>query len=174
MLTSVNDPDKHIRIVYVGHPDVLWQSSRCYVCECRVPLLEGVRIGETRHVYSWGNPDEVNLDENVCHASSGDVCHMWGGVPTTSTQNVKIKNHSQRPWINILAFIWEHNTQIITSQKLSLDLLFRTYTMIFIRIVAPRMLQWILSQLLRWCRSLSIIWKKLEVFSERFRNVKAN
>ena len=34
-----------------------------------MPLLEGVRIGEARHVYSWGNPDEVNSDDNVCHAS---------------------------------------------------------------------------------------------------------
>ena len=47
-----------------------------------MPLLEGVRIGEARHVYSWGNLDEVNPDENVCHASSGDVCHVLGGVPT--------------------------------------------------------------------------------------------
>ena len=82
LLTLVNDPDKHIQIVYVGHPGVLWQSSGCYVCECRVPLLEGVWIGEARHVYSWGNPDEINPDENVCHASSGDVCHVWGGGPT--------------------------------------------------------------------------------------------
>ena len=79
LLTSVNDPDKHIRIVYVGHPGVLWQSSGCYVCECRVLLLEEVRIGEARHVYYWGNPDEINPDENVCHVSSGDVCHVWGG-----------------------------------------------------------------------------------------------
>ena len=75
LLTSVNDPDKHIRIV-------MWRSSGCYVCECRVPLLEGVRIGEARHMYSWGNPNEDNPDENVCHTSSGDVCHVWGGVPT--------------------------------------------------------------------------------------------
>ncbi|RVW22440.1 putative acyl-activating enzyme 21 [Vitis vinifera] len=42
------------------------------------------QIGEARHVYSWGNLDEVNPDENVCHASSGDVCHVWGGVPTVT------------------------------------------------------------------------------------------
>ena len=60
----------------------LRKSSGCYVCECRVPLLEGVRIGEARHMYSWGNPNEDNPDENVCHTSSGDVCHVWGGVPT--------------------------------------------------------------------------------------------
>ena len=79
MLTSVNDPDKHIRIVYVGRPDVLWQSSGCYVCERRVPLLERVWIGEARHVYSWENQDEANPDENVCHVSLGDVCHVWEG-----------------------------------------------------------------------------------------------
>ena len=78
LLTSVNDPDEHIRIVYVDRPDVICRSSSCYVCECCVPLLKGVRIGEARHVYSWGNPDE-----NVCHVSSGDVCHVWGGVPTS-------------------------------------------------------------------------------------------
>ena len=62
----------------------LWKSSRCYAYECRVPLLEVVRIGEARHVYSWGNPDMVKPDENVCHASSGDVCHVLsgGGVHT--------------------------------------------------------------------------------------------
>ena len=49
-----------------------------------MPLLEVVRIGEARHVYSWGNPDGVNPNENVCHASPGDVCHVLsgGGVPT--------------------------------------------------------------------------------------------
>ena len=47
-----------------------------------MPLLEVVRIGEACHVYSWGNPNEVNSDDNVCHASLGDVCHVWGGVPT--------------------------------------------------------------------------------------------
>ena len=52
LLTSVNDPDEHTRIVYVGRPDALWQSSGCYICECRVPLLEVVRIGEARHVHS--------------------------------------------------------------------------------------------------------------------------
>ena len=30
-----------------------------------MPLLEGVRIGEARHVYSCGNSDEINPDENV-------------------------------------------------------------------------------------------------------------
>ena len=54
LLTSVNDPDKHIRIVYVGRLDVLCRSSGCYVCECRVPLLEGVQIGEACHIYYWG------------------------------------------------------------------------------------------------------------------------
>ena len=84
LLTSVNGPNKHIKIVYVGHPDAMWRLSRCYVCECRVPLLEGVRIGEARHVYSWGNPDGGNLDENACHMSPGSMCHVssGGGVPT--------------------------------------------------------------------------------------------
>ena len=86
LLTSVNDPNKRIRITYVGRPDALWKLSGCYICDCRVPLLEVVRIGEARHVYSLGNPDEVDPDENVCHASSGDVCHVLSGegVPTTS------------------------------------------------------------------------------------------
>ena len=83
LLTSVNDPDKHIRIVYVGRPDAMWRSPGCYVCECHVSLLEGVRIGEACHVYSWGNPDGDNPDENACHMSSGNVCHVLsgGGVP---------------------------------------------------------------------------------------------
>ena len=79
LLTSVNDPDEHIRIVYVGRPDAICRLSGCYGCECCVPLLEGVRIGEARHVYSWGNSDEIDPDENVCHVSSGDVCHVLGG-----------------------------------------------------------------------------------------------
>ena len=49
-----------------------------------MPPLEAVRIGEARHVYSWENPDEVNPDDNVCHALIGDVCHVVSGgeVPT--------------------------------------------------------------------------------------------
>ena len=84
LLTSVNDPDKHIQIVYVGRPDEMWRSSGCYVCECCVSLLEGVWIGKARHVYSWGNPDGINPDRNVCHVSPGSVCHVssGGGVPT--------------------------------------------------------------------------------------------
>ena len=65
-LTSVNDPDK-------TYPDSICRSSGCYVCECRVPLLEGVRIGEARYVYSWGNPDEADPDENVCHVWEGSL-----------------------------------------------------------------------------------------------------
>ena len=29
--TSVNDPDNHIRMTYVSHPDVLWKSSACFM-----------------------------------------------------------------------------------------------------------------------------------------------
>ena len=36
-------------------------------------LLEGVRIGEAHHVYSWGNPDEADPDENVCHVWEGSL-----------------------------------------------------------------------------------------------------
>ena len=66
-----------VRMRYVGCPDV-------YVYECRVPLLEGVQKGEARHVYSWGNPDRDSPDENTCHVSLGNVCHVasGGGVPT--------------------------------------------------------------------------------------------
>ncbi|KAL6324329.1 hypothetical protein AAG906_012575 [Vitis piasezkii] len=42
-----------IVVVYVGRPDALWRSSGCYVCECRVPLLEGVRI-ERRATQGFG------------------------------------------------------------------------------------------------------------------------
>ncbi|RVW85535.1 Suppressor of mec-8 and unc-52 protein-like 2 [Vitis vinifera] len=46
--------------------------------------LNGVRIGEARHVYSWENPDESDPDRNACHVSSGNVCHVASGegVPT--------------------------------------------------------------------------------------------
>ena len=107
LLTSVNDPDKHIRIVYVSHLGALWQSSGCYVCECRVPFHEGVRIREARHVYSWGNLDEINLDENVCHVSSGDVCHVWGGVPTNPTPISSFKLNHQVHHQNSF-FIFNH------------------------------------------------------------------
>ena len=72
--------------MYVGRPDALWQSSGCYVCEWRVPLLEGVRIGEAHHVYSWGNPDEINSDENVCHASP---VPRVGGVPADNIEEIR-------------------------------------------------------------------------------------
>ena len=77
LLTSVNDPDKHIRIGYVGRPDVIWRSSGYDVCECRVPLPEGVRIGEARHVSYWGNSDGANPDRNACHVSSGEESLQW-------------------------------------------------------------------------------------------------
>ena len=85
---------KHIRIGYVDRPDVMWRSFGCYVCECFVPLLKGVRIGEARHVYSWGNPDGGNPDENACHVSPGSMCHMssGGGVPTESNIKKLIKH----------------------------------------------------------------------------------
>ena len=54
-------------------------------------FLEGVRIGEARHVYSWGNPDEADPDENVCHVSLEDVCHVWGEVPTGITPQNSLK-----------------------------------------------------------------------------------
>ena len=49
-----------------------------------VPLPEEVRIGEARHVSSWGNPDGDNPNRNVCHVSSENVRHAssGGGVPT--------------------------------------------------------------------------------------------
>ena len=35
-------------------------------------------------MYSWGNPDGGNPDENACHVSLGSMCHVssGGGVPT--------------------------------------------------------------------------------------------
>ena len=45
LLISVNGPDKHIWIVYVDRPDVMFVSVVCL-------SFEGVRIGEARHVYS--------------------------------------------------------------------------------------------------------------------------
>ena len=72
LLTSVNGPDSICR------------SSGCDTCECRVLLPKEVRIGEACHVYSWGNPDGGNPDENACHVSPGSMCHVLsrGGVPT--------------------------------------------------------------------------------------------
>ena len=55
-----------------GRPDVMFVSIVCL-------FFEGVRIGEARHVYFWGNPNEINSDRNVCHISPR------GGVPTQIT-----------------------------------------------------------------------------------------
>ena len=55
--------------------DRICRSSGCDICECRVPLPEGVRIWEARHVSSWGDPDGVDPDKNVCHVSSGGGVH---------------------------------------------------------------------------------------------------
>ena len=84
----------------------LWKSSGCHTYECRVPLLEVVRIGEARHVYSWWNPDEVNPDDNVCHALLGDVCHMWGGVPTRMKCSwlTGTSKHFERIWVHTSNF----------------------------------------------------------------------
>ena len=52
-----------------------------------MPLLEGIRIGERATCTLGENLDEVDPDENVCHASPGGVCHVssGGGVPTMTT-----------------------------------------------------------------------------------------
>ena len=85
----------------------LWKSSGCYAYECCVSLLEVVRIGEARHVHSWGNPNGVNPDENVCHVSSGDVCHVLsgGGVPTPTIKpfsNSYTLHHYNNLIVNVL------------------------------------------------------------------------
>ena len=78
LLTSVNDPDKHIRIVYVGRSDAIWRSFGCYVCKCCVPLLEGGRIGEAHHVY-FG---EIRMRvirmrmRATCHKKMCITCHQ--------------------------------------------------------------------------------------------------
>ena len=71
--TSVNDSDKHIWIVYVGRPDAMWRSSGCYVRKCRVPLLEGVRIGEARQV----SPGEIRM--GVIRMRIRVTCHQGEG-----------------------------------------------------------------------------------------------
>ena len=48
-----------------GRPDVMFVSIVCL-------SFEGVRIGEARHVYFWGNPNGINSDRNVCHMSPGE------------------------------------------------------------------------------------------------------
>ena len=57
---------------YDGCLDVMFANVVCL-------SLRKVRIGEARHVSSWGNPDR-----NACHMSLGDVRHasLGGGVPT--------------------------------------------------------------------------------------------
>ncbi|RVW54959.1 hypothetical protein CK203_096345 [Vitis vinifera] len=74
LLTSVNDPDKRIRIAYVGRPDALWKLSGCYVCECRVPLLEVVRIKKRASVYSLGKYG----DEGRVKGFGMGMLVMWG------------------------------------------------------------------------------------------------
>ena len=77
------------------YPDRICRLSGCDICECRVPLPEGVRIGEARHVSSWGNLDGANPDRNACHVSSR------GGVPTVMTH------------IRILLPLPEHTSSIL-------------------------------------------------------------
>ena len=92
MLTLVNDPDKHIRIGYVGRPDVMFASV---VCLSLRESREGVRIGECTTCSSLGSPDGVAPDNEVRHVSSGR------GVPTLGIrikmnkiriQTIKLKN----------------------------------------------------------------------------------
>ena len=85
-LTSVNNPDKTYpdRICRLSGCDMAVVRMWCLRVSCASPL--GVRIGEACHVYSWGNPDGINPDRNVCHVSPGSVCHVssGGGVPTST------------------------------------------------------------------------------------------
>ena len=47
-------------------------TSGCDVRECRVLLLEEVRIGERATCPSLGSPDGVSLDSEARHVSSGE------------------------------------------------------------------------------------------------------
>ena len=51
-------------------------TTECDVRECRVLLLEEVRIGERATCPSLGSPDGVAPDNEARHVSSGE------GVPT--------------------------------------------------------------------------------------------
>ena len=88
-----------------------------------MPLLEVVWIGEACHVYSWGNPDEVNPDGNVCHASSWDMCHVWEGSlhpPQLPPSNLTFLNHLKdvNAWLLALDS-WEssHQSSVISYQS---------------------------------------------------------
>ena len=60
-----------VRMWYDDRPDVIFASVVCFSLR--------KLIGEARHVYSWGNPDEGNPDKKTCHVSSGNVCHVASG-----------------------------------------------------------------------------------------------
>ena len=60
LLTSVNDPDHYIRMDYVGHPDVSWKSSGCFMLISVVwPSLRQVGYEGASCVSGWGDPDGV-------------------------------------------------------------------------------------------------------------------
>ena len=57
-----------IRLYYGA--DVFMEVVRMSMfCKRRLLFLEAVRIGEAHHVYSWGNPDDGNPDDNVPHVT---------------------------------------------------------------------------------------------------------
>ena len=77
------------RLVYFSqrsgqtYPDRICRLSGCDVCECRVPFPEGVRIGEGRHMSSWGVRMEFDPYVNACHV------FPLGGSPDRVDSDVK-------------------------------------------------------------------------------------
>ena len=90
----------------------LWKSSGCYVYECRVPLLEVVRIGEARHVY-FGKIRMRLIRMRMCVTHHQEMCATCGEgslhwpiliIPKRLNDNIKKSNippkKQKKPFVN--------------------------------------------------------------------------
>ena len=76
-LTSVNDPDHYIRVDYVGHPDVSWKLSGCFMLISVVwPSLRQAGYEGASCVSGWGDPDGMRA---TCHYEVCGTCSQEEG-----------------------------------------------------------------------------------------------
>ena len=77
LLTSVNDPDHYIRMDYVGHPDISWKPSGCFMLISVIwPSLRQAGYEGASCVSGWDDLDGMRA---TCHYEVCGTCSQEEG-----------------------------------------------------------------------------------------------
>ena len=112
-LTSVNDPDHYIRVDYVGHPDISWKPSGCFMLISVVwPSLRQAGYEGASCVSGW----------YACYVSLWGVWHVFlgGGVPIISMVfiyffllkgglTILVRDYKAKYFIVVRPYTFEHS-----------------------------------------------------------------